>query len=144
MWKSSSAKCPSISLLTLALNLAVIPTANSQTLQFVTVHESTLRKYATKVVMPSYPENARKRGAQGVVVAQVDVNEQGDVTKVEILEAPDPSIGEVVSDSIKRWKFKTPTIKGKAVRIKGKLTFYYKLENKVGRVENPRQYGGND
>jgi protein TonB len=112
----------------------------SQTLKSVTVHETYLRKRATKTVTPGFPEQAKKRGAKGVVVAQLNVNERGEVARVEVLEAPDPLIKEAVIKAIEQWRFNPPTISGKPVRIRGKLTFYYVIERGKGRVDNPRQF----
>lgn len=122
------------------LYLTVPLAASTQKLQFVTIHEETLRRYAVEVVKPSYPRRAIKRHAQGVVVVQLDVNEQGSVTKTEVLEAPDPLIGEAVAVAVNKWKFKPPTIRGNAVPVRGKLTFYYVIKNGKGRVEHPRQF----
>ena len=90
--------------------------------------------------MPSYPKRAIKRNAQGVAVVLLDVDERGDVTRAEVLEAPDPLIGEAVAAAVSRWKFKAPTLRGNAVPIRGKLTFYYVLAGAKGRVENPKQF----
>ncbi|HVF54971.1 MAG TPA: energy transducer TonB [Pyrinomonadaceae bacterium] len=130
----------SLHLLVTLLYLAVPLSANPQKLQFVTVHEETLRRYAVEVVNPSYPQRAVKRSAQGVAVIQLDVNEQGSVSRAEVLEAPDPLISEAVAAAVKKWKFKPPTIRGSAVPIRGKLTFYYMIKDGKGRVENPRQF----
>lgn len=116
------------------------PVRGWQTLKSVTVHETYLRKRATKTVTPGFPERAKKRGAQGVVVAQIDVNEQGEVAQVMVLEAPDPLIKEAVIKAIGQWRFNPPTIGGKPVRVRGKLTFYYVIERGKGRVDNPRQF----
>ena len=121
--------------------LVSTPTAASpQKLQHVTVHEETLRKYAIEVVMPLYPEQARRRNAQGAAVAQVNVNEQGSVAQVEILEAPNPLISEAVTVAVGQWRFNPPTIRGKAVPIRGKLTFYFVIKGGKGQVENPKQF----
>lgn len=127
-------------LLPLFVSVGAQPVWGLQTLKFVTVHETYLRKRATKTILPGFPEQAKKRGAKGVVVAQVNVNEQGEVAQVTVLEAPDPLIKEAVVKALERWRFDPPTIGGKPVRIRGKLTFYYVIERGKGRVDNPRQF----
>ena len=127
--------------LLLFVNAALLVlTAGAQTIRSITVTEQALRHYAIKTVMPKYPAAARRKGAQGVVVAQLEVNEQGGLNKIEVLEAPDPSIEEAVRQAISEWRFKPATIGGKAVPLRGKLTFYYVIEKGKGRVKNPQQF----
>lgn len=108
----------------------------------VRASETSIRKIATKTVMPNYPEDARKRGVNGVAVAEILVDENGDVVTTETVEAPDESIKKALEAAVKQWKFRPTKIKdGPAVRIRGKLTFYYVLDEKGnGRVESPKQY----
>ncbi len=115
--------------------------AAAQTL-VVRASESSLRKIAIKTVMPIYPEESIKRGAKGVAVAELVFDTTGDVSTVEVLEAPDSSIGQAIINATKQWKFRPTNVKGGgAVSVRGKLTFYYVIDEKgEGRVENPRQY----
>ncbi|HVF21761.1 MAG TPA: energy transducer TonB [Pyrinomonadaceae bacterium] len=105
-----------------------------------TVPEKTLRKFAKVVVMPNYPEDSRRKGSQGVAVALLNIDEEGTVKKVEILQAPDESIGNAVIKATQGWKFQPATedSTGKAIRLSGKLTFYFKIVDKTAFVENPR------
>ncbi|MFN2407673.1 MAG: energy transducer TonB [Pyrinomonadaceae bacterium] len=105
-----------------------------------TVPERTLRKFAKVVVMPNYPEDSKRKGSQGVAVALLNIDEEGTVKRVEILEAPDESIGDAVIKATQMWKFQpvTEDSTGKAIRLSGKLTFYFKIVAKAAFVENPR------
>ena len=129
-----------IKLLLLSISVALSSVVSAQTIRSVTVTEVTLRKHALKVVMPKFPEAARRNRAQGVAVAQLEVNEQGDASRIEVLEAPDPSIEEAVKRALGEWRFKPASIGGKAVPLRGKLTFYYVIEKGKGRVKNPQQF----
>jgi TonB family protein len=105
-----------------------------------TVPEKTLRKWAKVVVMPTYPPESKKNNAQGVVVAELSIDETGTVKKVEILESPDDAIGKAVTNATKQWKFE-PAIDdstGKAIRLAGKLTFYFVIEGTAAYVRNPK------
>ena len=105
-----------------------------------TVSEKTLRKFAKIVVMPQYPDASQRAGAQGVAVAQLDINEEGTVSKVELLEAPDEATGNAVVMAVKLWTFERPIedTTGKPIRLSGKLTFYFVIENGRGIVRNPK------
>lgn len=92
--------------------------------------------------MPSYPQESIKRRAKGVAVAQIETNQEGDVSKVEILEAPDSMISTSVTEAVRQWKFRSSKIKdGPSVSVKGKLTFYFVIDDRgKARVENPKQH----
>jgi len=130
---------PFVWLLPLLLGAAIAPIVSSHPSKLIKVSEISLRKLATKTVLPDFPEEAKKRGAKGVAVAQLEVDEKGDVAQVEVLEAPDPLIKKAVADATKQWKFKPSASSGEPVRIQGKLTFYYVIDRNEARVENPRQ-----
>jgi TonB family protein len=109
---------------------------------FAIVPEAVLRNLAQTSVMPAYPESSRKRGSQGRVVAQVDLDKGGHITEVLVLESPDEDIKGAVIEAIKQWRF-GPAYVGeekRPVRIRGKLTFYFVLEGGDARVRNPRKF----
>jgi TonB family protein len=118
------------------------PAAASLQEDFAIVPESVLRNLAKKSVMPQYPEAAKKRGAKGRVVAQLDVDKGGHITDASILEAPDAEIERAVMDAIKQWEFNSAYAgeERKPVRIRGKLTFYFVIEGNQARVQNPRKF----
>ena len=126
---------------TLVFGLGLAPIINAQSPTAVRASEKSLRKIATHVVMPDYPEEARKRGDKGVAVADLEIDGKGDVVYLDVLEAPDVLIKQAVLDAVKQWKFSPTTIGDSPVSVRGKLTFYYIINEKgVGRVENPRQF----
>lgn len=118
--------------------------SNSAAVQDLVVDasETSLRKVASKVVMPAYPEGSIKRGSKGVAVAQLIFDGEGNVSQVKVLEAPDALIEEAVSIAVSQWKFRASKLKdGPPIRVRGKLTFYYVINEKgEGTVENPKQY----
>jgi TonB family protein len=101
------------------------------------VHENHLRTKAVASVMPKFPEPARRLKTSGVAVAQIFVDESGQVMNVQILEAPHPSIEESVKEALYKWRFAKFTIKGKPLKVRGKMTFYFVNDKNGARVENP-------
>jgi TonB family protein len=92
--------------------------------------------------MPAFPEESRARGAKGVAVAELVFDPNGDVYRARILEAPDTPIKAAVLEAVKQWKFRPQFVDGSAVYIRGKLTFYYVINDRgEGVVNNPRQVG---
>lgn len=103
----------------------------------VTAHEITLRKKATKLVVPKYPQKAIKRAATGPAIAEILISEEGNVLDVKILESPHESISVSMTDALKQWKFSPFTIKGQPQRVTGKITYYFTIQNRTGKVEAP-------
>lgn len=99
--------------------------------------EGVMRKTAKNPVMPAYPEAALRDGVQGLAVALVTYDgDTGEVTKVEILKAPDESIAAAVSDTLKQWTFAPanhPSIMG--MLMQGTLRFSFSIEEGQGRVK---------
>lgn len=116
------------------------PLAMGVQYKVATVPEKTLRKFAKTVVMPQYPDASQRDGAQGVAVAQLDINEEGTVNKVEVLEAPDDAIANALVTALKMWTFQRPIedSTNKPIRLTGKLTFYFVIEKGRGVVRNPK------
>lgn len=117
-------------------HLNIVPPPQS----IINVAELTLRRGATKMVMPEYPSESVKNHSTGIAVAQIEINADGEVDKLEVLEAPDLPIKNEVSGAVKQWRFQPQTIHGSPVRIRGKLTFYFVFDEE-GRatVKNPKQ-----
>ncbi len=115
--------------------------AISQSSKTLRITEISLRSLAIKTEMPGFPEDSRKRGARGVSVAELDLDEQGNVADVRVIEAPDESIKAAVLDAVRRWKFRPSTVNGEPIRIRSKLTFYYVNKKGKARVKNPRSVG---
>jgi TonB family protein len=129
-------------LLICCLSLSLRPAAaNSQEApQLAFVPEAVLRNLAKTVVMPLYPEASKRKGAKGLAVARIDLNENGEMSDIRIVEAPDDNIKLAVINAIKQWKFTPAFGNGKPLRLRGKLTFYFRLDGGQARVENPRQF----
>ncbi|HET6862102.1 MAG TPA: energy transducer TonB [Pyrinomonadaceae bacterium] len=129
--------------LTLVLVLTVISSSTAalavRQYKVATLPERTLRKWAKITVMPVFPTESKNRKSQGVAVAEVQIDELGNVSKVEVLEAPDPPIAKALIVAIKQWKFEPgkDDSDGKPIRMQGKLTFYFVIEGQTAQVKNP-------
>ncbi|HEX8564557.1 MAG TPA: energy transducer TonB [Pyrinomonadaceae bacterium] len=107
----------------------------------VTVGEDGIRRSINKMVMPVYPEEARKKGIKGVAVIELQFDGKGDVTKTKILQSPDSTTGQSAIQALKQWKFTPSKLEGKPISVRGKITFYFVINAKgEGTVQNPRQY----
>jgi len=124
------------------LLISILLSPFSLSVQEYRVAEVTMRKHVKSVVMPTFPQDAEKRGAKGPVVMQVDVDVDGNVVKTETLQSPDASVSEAVTSAVTRWKFEPFRLaSGTPIGVQGKLTFYCVLDaHGKGRVENPKQF----
>jgi len=117
-----------------------VPIASySQNIEYARVPEKMLRQWAIKAVMPNFPIQAKEHRIEGVAVVGIEINTSGNIEKVEVLQAPDQSISEVVMSAVKQWQFKIPPVDNRSVRVKSKLTFYFVIDGASARVENPRK-----
>lgn len=94
--------------------------------------------------MPAFPEESKRNKTAGVAVAFLHIDDKSHVEKVEILEAPDSFIDSFIKDAVinavKQWAFKPTHFRGEPIKVQGKLTFYYVINNKEARVENPKSF----
>jgi TonB family protein len=123
--------------------LAKKPTVAKLKIQekIVIVDEKGIRRSAVKAIMPVYPTDSLKKKISGVAVAEIQFNGEGNLTDVKILESPDSPIGKSVADAMRRWTFKPSQLEGKPISVRGKITFYFSInERGKGEVKNPKQF----
>lgn len=99
--------------------------------------EGVLRRLAQHSVIPEYPQVSRKKGATGVAVAELVTDVTGSVRDVTVLQAPDEAIAEAVAAAVRQWRFAPRKVRGQAVPLVGKLTFYFRQRGKAFVVESP-------
>ena len=77
---------------------------------------------------PQYTEIARKARIQGVVILQSIIDEQGNVTEVQVLKGLPMGLSEAAEAAVKQWKFKPATLNGKPVAVYFNLTVNFQLQ----------------
>jgi TonB family protein len=100
--------------------------------------EKGFRLNATHKVLPEYPDEALKAGAQGVVVLSLYHDGEGKAAYIKVLESPHPAISEATITAVRQWRWRLFVSGGIPRPVKGKLTFYFVIEGGAGRVEDPR------
>jgi len=67
----------------------------------------------THTVDPIYPRKAYKKGIQGYVIVRLVIDEDGSVTKAEVLKSqPRGTFNRAVSHAVKQWKFSSGQWRG--------------------------------
>ena len=86
-----------------------------------------LRQQAAKVAPLHYPVSSVSARRGGVVSAELRVSNEGVVTDVKVLEAPDEAISNSVGLSLRQWRFSPIVVNGSAVEVRGRLVFYFRV-----------------
>lgn len=79
---------------------------------------------------PVYLDAARKAGVTGVVILEAIIDENGDVTDVNIVKSLPEGLDQAAVDAVRTWKFKPATLDGKPVKVYYTLTVNYTMEEK--------------
>lgn len=80
-------------------------------------------------VQPEYPEAARRAGAEGIVVARIRVDANGDVRGVTIRRSPHESLSDAAEAALRKWKFQPPERDGKPVGFTAQYEFEFHLRD---------------
>jgi TonB family protein len=96
------------------------------------------RMMAVKTVMPVYPEEAVRRGIEGVTQIKVGIEKDGTVAKIKVQPGTDPSIKKALADAVRQWVFMphsgNPERPERPLSL-NRLTFHFIIENGEGRVQ---------
>jgi TonB family protein len=123
------------------LFMAVVPILGAQpkaVTPLVLMAEDKLRKRVTASVLPEFPEKARAAGAQGLVIAAVHFDEDGNLSEIRVLKSPHAEISSAVTKALTSWKVRPYSAdSAERARIQGELRFYYVIKDGVGLVREP-------
>lgn len=80
-------------------------------------------------IPPSYPENCRARGAQGVVMVEFDVTPEGAVVNPRVIASENSCLDRAAMQTISKWKYTPKTdSSGRAVAQRGvRQSFNFQL-----------------
>ena len=109
----------------------------------VRMSESNYRQEILEHRMPAYPPTSLERGTEGVAVASIIAGLDGRVESVELLQAPDEETGRAVQQALEHWVFhpvranNTEDGAWASRRVESRMTFYFRIVDGVGFVQNP-------
>ncbi|MEK6304298.1 MAG: energy transducer TonB [Acidobacteriota bacterium] len=106
--------------------------------------EAMLRERIVKRTILPYPRQALDNGAQGRVIVAVVFDQYGDLSKVEVLEAPHPSTKQAVIDTLKDWKAARMGTSSGPINLVGWLSFDFSIQGGVGHVEYAERSNDDD
>jgi TonB family protein len=82
-----------------------------------------------KKVDPVYPDEARKKGIQGVVILEAKIGESGRVIDAMILRSI-PDLDQAAIDAIRQWVYEPMLIDGKPMKALFTVTVRFQLDEK--------------
>jgi len=106
----------------------------------LTAREASIRDLAVRKVLPDFPPEAAKAKLSGVTVAKVRIDENGNLTSVDIVQAPDPSVAQATVEAVRQWKFEVYENDGPPECFNSKLTFYFVIEDGKAFVREPKRF----
>ena len=68
-------------------------------------------------VQPEYPRMARLRRIEGIVILEVTVDRQGNVSNVSVLRADAEGFGEAAVEAVRQWRYEPTIINGRPVSV---------------------------
>src|SRR5262249_28583728 len=71
---------------------------------------------AIEKAWPEYPDDARRRGVDGIVMVQAQVRRDGTVGRVCIVKSI-PPLDAAAAACVRRWRFKPATVEGNPVAV---------------------------
>jgi len=86
---------------------------------------------ATKLVSsapPEYPQSARERGIQGVVVLEGVISMQGEPLSLKVLNSPDPDLAKAALDAVKQWRYEPTLLNGEPIEVVSTIAVRFHLE----------------
>lgn len=107
-----------------ALSLAQAPDAGPYR-----VGGNVLRPEKISGAPPVYTEMARKARIMGVVIIEVVIDEEGDVTQTKVLKGLPMGLDKAAVDAVETWKFKPATLEGRPVPVYYVLTVNFQLDS---------------
>lgn len=75
---------------------------------------------------PVYPQEAQASGIDGIVVAEITVNESGIVTDARVLKS-NPVLDDAALRAVREWRYDPTIVDGKAVPVKMTVTVNFSL-----------------
>ena len=79
-------------------------------------------------VQPEYPRMARLRRIQGIVILEVTVDRQGNVSNVSVLRSAE-GLGEAAVEAVRGWRYEPTVVNGRPVSVVLTETVRFQIEN---------------
>jgi TonB family protein len=93
-------------------------TLPGETLKKKQTHPKTYKRpLLVKKVNPTYPEEAKKQGIQGIEILQAQIDPSGKIVNIKPLASTHPVLTESAMGAIRQWKYTAGTVSGIPTRV---------------------------
>jgi TonB family protein len=82
-----------------------------------------------KNVPPDYPEGARQRGVQGVVLLQAVISKKGEPLNLKVISSPDKELSDAAMEAVKQWRYESTLLNGEPIEVVTTIAVRFHLEN---------------
>jgi protein TonB len=83
---------------------------------------------AISIGKPKYPDMAAKFGLKGTVTVKVQINENGDVVRAEVIKTPNQVFDQPAIDAAMKSKFSPKMVNDKPVPSEVTMSFVFKVQ----------------
>lgn len=89
-----------------------------------------------KKVEPVYPEEAREKKVEGVVILEAQTGQYGRVKRVEVLKSKDPLLSEAAAEAVEQWVYEPLILDGEPRGVVFTVTVSFNLEKDIQMERN--------
>jgi protein TonB len=80
---------------------------------------------------PEYPEAARAKGIEGVVLLQAVISTDGEPLSLKVISSPDPSLSKAAEDAVHQWRYEPTLLNGVPIEVVTNVAVRFHLEDHV-------------
>jgi TonB family protein len=87
---------------------------------------------ATKLIeqtKPEYPESARQKGTEGIVLLRAVISQEGKPIGLKVLSSPDPELSKAATDAVTQWRYEPTLLNGEPIEVLTTVAVRFHLEN---------------
>jgi TonB family protein len=92
----------------------------------------------SSTVEPIYPPEAKQKGVEGEVVFEVTINEQGEVSDVQVLSG-NAMLVSAAYEGVRQWRYTPVLLNGDPIRARATVTIRFELEKGKATASASRQ-----
>jgi TonB family protein len=78
---------------------------------------------------PVYPESARTRGIQGLVLLEATISAEGVPMDLKVLSSPSEDLSQAAEDAVRQWKYHSTLLNGDPIAVLTTIAVDFRLED---------------
>jgi TonB family protein len=92
----------------------------------VRVSQSVMQSFLVKKVQPEYPADAKGQHIQGVVLLNVNIDKEGNVSNIQLISGH-PALAPAAVEAVKQWKYRPYSPNGSPLEVETQVQVNYTL-----------------